>query len=121
MSGCGSGLETALMRLDGVAVAAGKSSKKMFALVYKPDASFQPKAIRDAVAELGVEVVRFHIVARGKTLSEGDKLYFLAGKDRFLVVDPPKMPADVPIGIAGVVDDSASPLQLKIDDFKELE
>ncbi len=121
MSGCGSDLETALMRLDGVATAAGKSSKKMFAVLYKPDASFQPKAIRDAVAELGVEVVRFHIVAHGKVLSEGEKLFFLAGKDRFLVTDPPKIPAGVPIGLVGVVDDSANPLQLKIDDFKELE
>jgi hypothetical protein len=93
----------------------------MFAVVYKPGASFQPKALRDAVAGLGVEVVRFHVVARGQVQSEGAKLFFLAGKDRFLVVDPPKMPAGVPIGIAGVVDDSSSPVQLKIDDYKELE
>jgi hypothetical protein len=113
-------METALLRLDGVANAAAKTSKQMFVVLYKPGASFQPKAIRDAVSELGVEVVRFHIMARGTVNEEDGKQFFTAGKDRFLVVSSDKQPTNCTLGIAGTVDDSTSPPQVKIDDSKQL-
>jgi hypothetical protein len=92
----------------------------MFVVMYKPEASFQPKPIRDAVGTLGIEVVRFHIMARGTVNEEEGKQFFTAGKDRFLVVNSSKLPADCTLGIAGTVDDSTSPPQVKIDDFKQL-
>ena len=113
-------MENALLRLDGVANAASKTSKQMFVILYKPGASFQPKAIRDSVGEIGVDVVRFHIMARGTAKEEDGKQFFTAGKDRFLVVGSSKLPTEGPLGIAGTVDDSTNPPQLKIDDFKQL-
>src|SRR6266446_2146283 len=109
-------METALLHLDGVANAAAKTSKQMFVILYRPGASFQPKAIREAVAELGVEVVRFHVIARGTVSEEDGKQFFTAGKDRFLVVSTSKLPTDGTLGIAGTVDDSTNPPQVKIDD-----
>jgi hypothetical protein len=113
-------METALLRLDGVANAASKTSKQMFVVMYKSGASFQPKAIRDAVGEIGVEVVRFHIMARGTVNEEDGRQFFTAGKDRFLVVNSSKLPTDGTLGIAGTVDDSTNPPQVKIDDSKQL-
>ncbi len=92
----------------------------MFAVTYKPDATFQPKALRDAVAKLGITVVRFHISLGGQVLEEGGKQFFIVGKERFLVVNSPKLPTDSPIGAMGVVDDSTNPYELKIDDYKPL-
>ena len=109
-----------MLHLDGVANAAAKTSKQMFVVLYKAGASFQPKAVREAVDPLGIEVVRFHIMARGTVNDEDGKQFFTAGKDRFVVVNSSKLPADCTIGIAGTVDDSTSPPQVKIDDFKQL-
>jgi hypothetical protein len=108
------------LRLDGVANVAAKTSKQMFVVMYKPGASFQPKAVRDAVSELGVDVVRFHIMARGTVKEEEGQQFFTAGKDRFLVVNSDKLPTDGTLGIAGTVDDSTNPPQVKIDDSKQL-
>ena len=113
-------METALLSLDGVANAASKTSKQMFVVIYKPGASFQPKAIRDAVKEIGVDVVRFHIIARGTVNEEDGKQFFTAGKDRFLIVNSTKQPVECTLGIAGTVDDSTIPPQVKIDDAKQL-
>ncbi len=92
----------------------------MFAVTYKAGAKFQPQPLRDAVHELGVTVVRFHISARGQVQDEDGKSFFVVGKDRFLVVNSPKLPTDSPIGAVGVVDDSTTPYELKIDDYKPL-
>ena len=92
----------------------------MFVVMYKTGASFQPKAVRDAVDPLGVEVLRFHIMARGTVNEEDGKQFFTAGKDRFLVVNSDKLPTDCTLGIAGTVDDSTNPPHVKIDDSKQL-
>lgn len=93
----------------------------MFAVIYKPDASFQPKAVRDAVSPLGITVVRFHVAARGEVQEEDGKKYLLAGKNRFLIPNPPEVPAGARIGVMAVVNDSETPYELKIDDFKALD
>ncbi len=104
-----------------MAAAASKTSLQMFVVVYKPGASFQPQAIRDAVADLGIDVIRFHVIARGTVNETDGKQYFTSGKDRFLIVNSSKQPTDCTLGIAATVDDSASPPQLKIDDAKKLD
>ena len=115
-------METALRRLEGVDEIVISIQKQMFAVTYVPGTSFQPQDLRDAVAEAGVSVVRFHLSARGKVQKDGTKQFFVSGRDRFLLVDPPKdLPVGRPLGVIGVVDDSGSPFQLRLDDFKPLE
>ena len=113
-------MKVAIQRLDGVVKVAIKRRPQMFAVIYKPGASFQPQALRDAVSEAHVQVVRFHVSALGEVQVKGDKQFFISGKDRFLVVDSPKLPTDGRIGVMGEVDDSTDPFQLKVADFRSL-
>ncbi len=113
-------MKVALQRLDGVVKVAIQRRPQMFAVVYKPGASFQPQALRDAVAEAHVQIVRFHVSALGEVEEKGDKQFFVSGKDRYLVVDSPKLPTGSRIGVVGEVDDSTDPFQMKVSDFKPL-
>jgi hypothetical protein len=113
-------MEIALRRLDGVDKISISISEQRFQVTYKSGASFQPWEIRDAVAKAEVEVVRFRVSARGRVHEEGGKRFFVAGKDKFLLVASPKIPSESPISIEGTVDDSAEPLQLKVLQFKPL-
>jgi sarcosine oxidase gamma subunit len=114
-------MEITLRRLDGVDKVAISIEKQLFAVTYKGDVKFQPEALRKAVAAADVEAVRFHVEARGRVEKQGEERFLVAGPDRFLVVDSAEVPVDVLLGFLGTVNDSASPMQIKIDDFKHLE
>ena len=92
----------------------------MIAVIYKPGAVFQPKALRDALSGLEINVLRLHISARGQVKEEDGKQFFIAGSSRFLLANSPKIPTATPVGAVGVVDDSTETYQLKIDDYKLL-
>ncbi|HYT53344.1 MAG TPA: hypothetical protein VEQ38_01430 [Verrucomicrobiae bacterium] len=111
-------MEIALRRLDGVDKISISVSEQRFQVTYKSGASFQPWNIRAAVAKAKVEVVRFRIIARGRVHEEGSKRFFVAGKDKFLLVGSPKILSEGSISIEGTVDDSVAPLQLKVLQFK---
>jgi len=89
-------------------------------VTYKPGTSFQPWDIRDALGKTDVGVVQFQISARGSVQEEGGKSFFVAGKDKFLLVAPPKIPSASPVSIEGIVNDRADPMELKILTLKEL-
>lgn len=115
-------MEIALRRLEGVDKVAISIQRQQFVVLYKPGTSFQPKDLRAAVAEAQVSVVRFQIQARGQVKNEAGKPFFVAGKDKFLLVNPPKMPTDTPLLIGGdIVNDKVTPLQLKVVDFRPLD
>lgn len=119
---CAPIIELEVRRLGGVDQIGISIEKKLVAVVYKEgEGSFNPKGLRAAIAKADVRVIRFHISARGRVQQDGEKQFFTVGKDRFLVVDSPKLPHASPVGVVGVVDDSTNPVQLKIDDFKPLE
>ena len=111
-------MEIALRRLEGVDKISISISEQRFLVTYKPGASFQPWDIRDAVGKAEVEVVRFRISARGRVHEEAGKRFFVAGKEKFLLVASPEIPSAGPVSIEGTVDDSAEPLQLKVLQFK---
>ena len=113
-------MEIALRRLDGVDKISISISEQRFLVTYKPGASFQPWDIRDAVGKAEVEVVRFRISARGRVHEEAGKRFFVAGKEKFLLVVSPEIPFEGPVSIEGTVDDSAEPLRLKVLQFKPL-
>ena len=113
-------MEIALRRLDGVDKISISIAEQRFQVTYKSGASFQPWDIRDAVAKAEVEVLRFRITARGRVHEEGGKRFFVAGKDKFLLVGSPKIFSEGLILLEGTVDDSAEPLQLKVLQFKPL-
>ena len=113
-------MEIALRRLEGVDKISISISEQRFQLTYKSGASFRPSDIRDAVAQAEVEVVRFRITARGRIHEESGKRFFVAGKDKFLLVASPKIPTEGVVSIDGDVDDFTEPLQLKVWQFKSL-
>jgi hypothetical protein len=114
-------MEVTLRRLEGVEKVVISIEKQVFAITYKGAVKFQPDAIRKAVAAADVGVLRFHVDARGRVEEQGDKRFFLAGQDRFLLVDSPQVPNDVPVRIIGTVNDSVTPMQIKVDDFQIIE
>lgn len=115
-------MEIALRRLEGVDRVAISIQRQQFVVLYKPGTSFQPKDLRAAVGEAAVSVIRFQIQARGQVKNEAGKLFFVSGKDKFLLVNSPKMPADTPLLVGGdIVNDKVAPFQLKVVDFKPLD
>ena len=114
-------MEIALKRLEGVDRVAISMERQAFVVLYKPNASFDPEGIRDAVGKAEVDVVRFQIQARGRVSVEGNKPFFVAGKNRFLLVNSPKMPAGTLLLVGGDVKDGVSPLELRVKEFKPLD
>ena len=114
-------MEIALKRLDGVDRVAISIERQAFVVLYKPNASFDPDGIRDAVGKADVSVVQFHILARGRVFVEGNKPFFVTGKNRFLLVNSPKMPAETLLLVGGDVKKDVSPMELKVNEFKALD
>ena len=118
---CAVTIEAALRKLPYVEKVSVSMSKQLVAVVYKPGGeSFRPQELRDGIGQADVRVAEFHISAHGVAKKEDGKVFFVAGKDRFLVLNP-KLPLDVPIGVMALVDDSTNPFQINVDDFQRLE
>ena len=108
-----------MRRLDGVDQVAISMEKQQFAVTYTGAPSFQPKLLREAAGYTSVTVLRFQIQARGLLQVRGDQQFFVAGKDRFLLVNPPKMPDDRTLFIDGeVLNDASEPMELKVIGFR---
>src|SRR5262245_20263821 len=113
-------MEIALRRLDGVEKISVCISKQRFQITHRPRANFQAWDIRDDVAKAEVEVLRVQIAGQSRVFEDGGKRFFVAGKDKCLLVASPKIPSAEPVSIEGTVDDSSQPLQLKVLQFKLL-
>ena len=99
-------------------------SQEAVMITYKPGSSFQPSDIRAALKKTEVGVTQFQIGARGRVQELGGKRFFVAGKDRFLLVsapNSPKVPVGSPISIEGVVNDQPNPMELRVMTFKPLQ
>jgi len=118
---CAVTIEAALRKLPYVEKVSVSMSKQLVAVVYKPGGgSFRPQELRDGIGQADVRVAEFHVSARGVAKEEDGKVFFVAGKDRFLVLNS-KLPLDVPIGVMALVNDSTNPFQIKVDDFQRLD
>src|SRR6266481_7972678 len=53
---------------------------------YKPGSVFQPKDLRDIFQKTDVTVTQMQISARGRVQEQAGKRFFIAGKDKFLLV-----------------------------------
>jgi hypothetical protein len=111
-------MEIALRRLDGVADVSISTRTKLVEVTYKPGSSFQPQGIREAAVQAGATVVELRIIGRGRVAVDGSKRYFVAGKNRFLLIDSRSLPVDKPVLVTGTLDDSATPFKLKVLESK---
>ena len=91
---------------------------------YKPGATFQPKDLREALQKTDVGITQLQISARGRVQEQAGKRFFIAGKDRFLLVsapNTPQLPSNTPVLIEAVVNDRTDPMELKIMTYKPLQ
>ncbi len=114
-------MEIALRRLDGVDKVTISIQQQALSVTLKPGSKFDPRGIRDAVAQAGVSILRFHLEARGQVEQKGDERYFVAGKDRFLLVASRDVPVGEPIWVSALVDDTTNPFQVRVNEHKPLE
>src|SRR5262245_4589239 len=109
--------ETYLRQIPAVDKIQISKSKEAVMMTYKPGASFQPAEIRTALKKTEVGVAQFQIGARGRLQEQAGKQFFLAGKDRFVIVPAPyspKIPAGSTVSIEGVVNDASNPMELRV-------
>jgi len=89
-------------------------------VTYQPNTRFEPAILRAAAEEAGAVFLLIQIVARGRVMEEGTKHFFVAGEDRFVLIEPPEsappLPAasDAELTVIASVDDSANPFKLKV-------
>jgi hypothetical protein len=100
-------------------------SKKNEAVMvsYKPGTSFQPKDLRDALGKTDATITSMQISARGRVQEQAGKQFFIAGKDKFILVsapNSPQVPKDTPVLIEAVVNDRATPMELRVMTVKPL-
>src|SRR2546428_9036737 len=90
---------------------------------YKPGSAFQPKDLREIFQKTDVAVTQMQISARGRVQEQAGKRFFIAGKDKFLLVsaaNTTQLPSDTPISIEAVVNDRATPMELRVMTVKPI-
>src|SRR5690242_13352403 len=110
-------------RLPGVDQVKISLKNEAIMLTYKPGAAFDPGAIRKVLEPLKVGVVQFQIGVRGEVRESAGKQVLQAGKDTFVVrntIDAPILPLNTPLRIEGILFDHATPMEVKVLDFKRL-
>jgi hypothetical protein len=99
-------------------------SKEAVMLTFKPGATFQPQEIRTALKKTEVGVAQFQIGARGRVQEQAGKQFFVAGKDRFVLVpspNAPKVPVGSTVSVEGVVNDATNPMELRVMTVKPIQ
>ena len=90
---------------------------------YKPGSSFQPKDLREIFQKTDVAVTQMQISARGRVQEQAGKRFFIAGKDKFLLVsaaNSPQVPANTPVAVEAVVNDRVDPMELRVMTVKPI-
>ena len=90
-------------------------------LSYKTGASFQPKELRDVLKKTEVGVTQFQISARGRVQEQAGKRFFIAGKDKFVLVSgtsATQVPLNTPVSVEAVINDRVEPMELRVMTFK---
>ena len=120
---CAAVSEVNLKRMAGVDRVAISLAKEEIVISYKPGAAFSPRLIREILQPLEVGVVQFQITARGCVQEQGGKRFFMAGKDKFVLVPAggAPIPRDTPVLIEAILNDRLDPMELKFLSLKPLE
>jgi hypothetical protein len=104
-------MEVALRRrLEGVASISISQQHQTAEVVFAPGPhGFSAREFRAAVAEAGVEVVRFEIEACGRVEEDSGTRWFVAGPHRFVLSDGPMNHTPC---LVGTLDDGREPVAL---------
>jgi copper chaperone CopZ len=120
---CAAVSEVYLRKLPGIDQISISKRNEAVMVSYKPGSSFQPKDLRDALGKTDATIVQIQISARGRAQEQAGKQFFIAGKDKFVIVsapNSPQVPKDIPVLIEGVVNDRVAPMELRVMTVKPL-
>jgi hypothetical protein len=91
---------------------------------YKPGSPFQPKDLRDVLKKTEVGVTQLQISARGRVQEQAGKRFFIAGKDKFVLIsgsNTTQIPPNAAVSIEAIVNDRVDPMELRVMTFKPAE
>src|SRR5579871_5177394 len=83
---CAAVSELYLKRLPSVDKVIISMKNEAVMVSYKPNSSFQPKELRDVLKKTEVGVTQLQISARGRVQEQAGKKFFVAGKDKFVLI-----------------------------------
>jgi len=120
---CAAVSEVNLRRIAGVDTVKISKSAEAILVGYKPGATFRPAEIRKVLEPLNVGIAQFQISAKGRVQEQGGKQFFLAGRDKFLLLSSakaPKVPVGTAVSIEAVLNDKADPMELQVMTVKPI-
>ena len=118
---CAAVSEIYLKRLPSVDKVIISMKNEAVMVSYKPGSTFQPKDLRDVLKKTEVGVTQLQISARGRVQDQAGKRFFIAGKDKFVLIsgsNTTQIPPNAPVSIEGVVNDRVDPMELRVMTFK---
>jgi hypothetical protein len=121
---CAAVSEIYLKRLPNVDKVAISIKNEAVMVSYKAGSTFQPKDLRDVLKKTEVGVTQLQISARGRVQDQAGKRFFVAGKDKFVLIsgsNSTQIPLDTPVSVEAIVNDRVDPMELRIMTFKPAE
>ena len=121
---CAAVSELYLKRLPNVDKVAISMKNEAVVVSYKAGSTFQPKDLRDVLKKTEVGVTQIQVGARGQVQDQAGKRFFIAGKDKFLLIsgsNSAQIPLNTAISVEAVVNDRVDPMELRVMTFKPVE
>jgi hypothetical protein len=121
---CAAVSEIYLKRLPSVDKVIISMKNEAVMVSYKPGSSFQPKDLRDILKKTEVGVTQLQISARGRVQDQAGKRFFVAGKDKFVLIagsNTTQIPPNASVDIEAIVNDRVDPMELRVMTFKPAE
>jgi hypothetical protein len=121
---CAAVSELYLKRLPSVDKVAISMKNEAVMVSYKAGSTFQPKDLRDVLKKTEVGVTQFQVSARGHVQDQAGKRFFIAGKDKFVLIsgsNSAQIPLNTAVSIEAVVNDHVDPMELRVMTFKPVE
>src|SRR5215831_11305851 len=105
---CAAVSELYLKRLPSIDKVAISMKTEAVMVSYKSGSTFQPKDLRDVLKKTEVGVTQFQVSARGHVLDQAGKRFFIAGKDKFVLIsgsNTTQIPPNASVAVEGIVND----------------
>ena len=101
-------------RLEGVASVSISLGNQTTQVAFVGGQPFSPEVFQETLAEVGGEVLAFHVEACGALEHDNRQNWLLAGTDRFLLIGEALEPARQRICVTGRLETSTNPYRLHV-------
>src|SRR4029077_18143167 len=113
--------ELYLKRLPNVDKVAISMKNEAVLVSYKAVSTFQPKDLRDVLKKTEVGVTQLQVSARGHVQDQAGKRFFIAGKDKFVLIsgtNTTQIPTNAPVSVEAIVNDGVDPMERRVMTLK---